>query len=298
MAAVHGILLLDKPLGLSSNQALQKVKRLLRADKAGHTGSLDPLATGMLPICLGEATKVAGYLLGSRKAYEADVRLGVTTTTADAEGEITGGSEIPALADDAVAAILASFLGRIMQRPPAYSAIKRGGVPLYRLVRRGVEVVAPEREVDIASIELLSRTSEDWRIRVVCGSGTYIRSLAVDIGEATGCGAHLAGLRRLWVEPFAGATMLTLAEIPAIVAAGAETGPACLLPIDAGLGSLPRVDLDSAETTRVRHGNPVQRLAEAWEGLCRVYDDAGRLAALGERESGGAVRLKRVFLTE
>ena len=295
MSVVNGILLLDKPRGFSSNQALQKAKRLLRADKAGHTGSLDPLATGMLPLCLGEATKVAGYLLGSRKAYEAEVRLGVSTATADAEGQVTATGQVPELDEPALAAILRPLVGRIMQRPPAYSALKRDGVPLYRLARRGEEVVTEERPVEVFELGLLQRTPDTLRLRVVCGTGTYVRSLAVSIGEAAGCGAHLAALRRLWVDPFVDAPMVTMEALQDRCSESGEGLAACLLPIDAALGALPLVSLDPAESARVGHGNPVQREGLEWTGLCRMHDDAGRLVAMGERLWTGVVRVQRLI---
>ena len=295
MAAVNGILLLDKPRGFSSNQALQKARRMLRADKGGHTGSLDPLATGMLPLCFGEATKVAGHLLGSRKAYEAEIRLGVTTTTADAEGEVTGRADVPQLDDAAVADLLGPLVGRIMQRPPAYSALKRDGVPLYRLARRGVEVVTEARPVEVMELVLLARSPETLRIRVVCGTGTYIRSLAVSIGEGAGCGAHLSALRRLWVEPFEGASMVTLEQLQERCDSHVGGAVDCLLPIGAALATMPRVDLTAAESVRVRHGNPVERPDLEWTGTCSMHDEAGTLAALGDRLWTGVVRVRRVF---
>jgi tRNA pseudouridine55 synthase len=292
--ATHGILLLDKPLGLSSNQALGRAKRLLGVKKAGHTGSLDPLATGMLPLCFGEATKVAGLLLGNRKCYEARVQLGATTTTADAEGAVTETRPVPPLSDAAIGALLARFTGTIRQRPPAYSALKRDGVPLYKLARRGEDVVAPEREVRIDAIELTGRTAETLDLRVTCGTGTYIRSLATDLGHAIGCGAHLGGLRRTWVAPFEAEPMMTLEALERLVAARPASSP--LLPIDAALGAWPRVDLDAAESQRLRHGHAQSRPDLPWAGPCRLYDDSGRLAALGERSGDGRVRPTRVFV--
>jgi tRNA pseudouridine55 synthase len=290
----HGIVLLDKPLGLSSNRALQQVKRLFHAHRAGHTGSLDPLATGMLPICLGEATKVAGLLLASRKAYRAEVRLGSTTTTADAEGQIVLQRPVPEFDDSRLEQLLATFRGRIRQRPPAYSAIKQGGEPLYRKARRGEAVVVPEREVDIYQLRCSARSAYELRIEVECGSGTYIRSLAVDLGEALGCGAHLSALRRLWVEPFEHHAMVSAEQLEAAVASGKTAG--VMLPIDAGLSRLPEVRLEPAEWALVRHGRECVRAAEPWTGICRLYDDAGRLAALGMREADGRVRPKRLFV--
>ncbi|HEY6985320.1 MAG TPA: tRNA pseudouridine(55) synthase TruB, partial [Rhodanobacteraceae bacterium] len=183
---VHGILLFDKPSGLSSNQALQAVRRLYGAAKAGHAGSLDPLATGLLPICFGEATKIAGLLLGSRKAYLTECRLGATTDTDDAEGRVIETRSTPTLDDDAVRSALATLTGRIRQIPPAYSAIKREGEPLYRRARRGETVEAPPREVEVHQFRLIERLPSALRLFVECGSGTYVRSLVRDLGERLG----------------------------------------------------------------------------------------------------------------
>ncbi|HET9483266.1 MAG TPA: tRNA pseudouridine(55) synthase TruB [Xanthomonadales bacterium] len=293
MSRIDGILLLDKPAGVSSNGALQQVKRALGADKAGHTGSLDPLATGMLPICLGEATKVSGHLLGARKCYVATIALGVTTTTADADGEVLERRPVPPLERRAVEALLARFVGRITQRPPAYSAIKRDGVPLYRLARRGIAVEAPLREVVIESIELLALDAGSLAIRVVCGSGTYIRSLATDLGDALGCGAHLSALRREWVEPFADAPMVT---IDAILAAAPGKVAGLLLPVEAGLASMPRVDFDQAEAGLLCNGIAQSRPGLPWHGPGRAHGPDGRLLALVEVDPAGLVRPRRVFV--
>jgi tRNA pseudouridine55 synthase len=282
---IDGILLLDKPQGFSSHQALQRAKHALRADKAGHTGSLDPLATGMLPLCFGEATKIAGLLLGSRKAYRARVQLGVATNTCDSEGEAIATAPVPPLDDAALAVHLARFKGRIAQRAPEYCALKRDGVPLYKLARRGEVVDAPVREVEIHRIDVIER-AHDWiDVEIECGSGTYIRSFARDLGAAVGCGAHLSALRRLWVEPFRDAAMVALDAV----------APDRLMPIDAALVGLPRIDLDAPESARMIHGNPAVRPHLDWAGPCRVYADDGRLVALGEREPSGAVRCVRGF---
>src|SRR6185437_12143937 len=193
--ATSGILLLDKPSGISSNRALQQVKRLLGAAKAGHTGSLDPLATGLLPLCFGEATKIAGYLLGARKAYAAECRLGITTDTFDSDGAVLVERAVPTLDDGAIRAELAKLTGHITQVPPVYSALKQGGVPLYKRARRGEAVEAPPREVDVFHFDLLERTGDTLGLHVECGSGTYVKSLVRDLGEALGCGAHLTALR-------------------------------------------------------------------------------------------------------
>lgn len=293
MPAVHGIYLLDKPPGLSSNQALQRAKRLLGADKAGHTGSLDPLATGMLPLVFGEATKVAGHLLGSRKAYAAEVALGATTSTDDAEGEVLATAPVPELDDAALAAALASFVGTIRQRPPAYSALKRAGQPLYKLARKGLAVEIPERDVHIHAITVQGRTPTHLRLEVTCGSGTYIRSLARDLGAVLGCGAHLSALRRLWVEPFEHAPMRGLDALEAAVRDGRSQD--LLLPPEAGLPELPRLDADPAEAERIRHGHGLARPGLDWTGPCRIHGPAGGLLALAERDAVGTVRLSRVL---
>jgi tRNA pseudouridine55 synthase len=290
---IHGILLLDKPLGLSSNQALQAARRLVGAAKGGHTGSLDPLATGLLPLCFGEATKLAGWLLGSRKAYEAEVRLGVTTTTADLEGDVVQARPVPVLDDAAIEAALAPLRGRIVQVPPAYSAIKQDGVPLYVKARRGEAVDVPSREVDVYRLDVVAREGDTLRLHVECGSGTYVRSLAVDLGENLGCGAHLTGLHRLWVEPFMAPAMVTLDQLRE--AAGRGPGPldACLLPVEAGLAHIPRVDLDPEQSRVLAFGQPV-RLGKGG-GRCAAYGSDGRLMALAEVDGEGVLRVLRGF---
>jgi len=250
---LSGILLLDKPVGLSSNKALQKVRHLFEAKKAGHTGSLDPLATGLLPICFGEATKIAGYLLGSRKAYAAECRLGVTTTTDDAEGEVVQSRPVPMLSDVQMEAALATLRGRIVQTPPAYSAIKQGGVALYKRARRGEDVQAPAREVVVDRLELSAHTGDTLHLRIECGSGTYVRSLARDLGEHLGCGAHLTALRRLWVDPFREPAMYTLAQLEQICAASGIAGlDALLLPLEQGLSELPALNVNDEQAAQLR----------------------------------------------
>lgn len=292
MPRLDGILLLDKPSGITSNRALQRAMRALGAEKAGHTGSLDPMATGMLPICFGQATKVAGHLLGQRKCYLADVRLGATTTTADADGEVLERHEVPAFDEPHLLEVLARHVGRITQRPPAYSAIKRGGVPLYKFARRGVDVEAPLREVVVESIDLVGRTPDTLSLRVVCGSGTYVRSLAVDIGAGLGCGAHLSALRRSWIEPFVDAALVPLEAVES----APETARRALLPIDAGLAAMPRVDFGPSAATELAHGIPQSRPDLDWIGTGRAYDADGRLIALVERRGDGTVRPHRVFV--
>jgi tRNA pseudouridine55 synthase len=290
---IHGILLLDKPLGLSSNQALQTARRLVGAAKGGHTGSLDPLATGLLPLCFGEATKLAGWLLGSRKAYEAEVRLGTTTTTADLEGEVVETRPVPELNDAAIESALAPLRGHIVQIPPAYSAIKQDGVPLYVRARRGETVDVPAREVDVYRLEVIARDGNTIRLHVECGSGTYVRSLAVDFGANLGCGAHLTGLRRLWVEPFMEPPMVTLDELRDAADIGPDQLEAFLLPVDAGLAHIPRVELDPEQTRIFGFGQPVPLGEGVGQGRCAVWSVDGRLMALGEITDDGLLRVLR-----
>lgn len=293
--AVHGIVLLDKPLGLSSNQALQVVRGIFNAAKAGHTGSLDPLATGLLPVCLGEATKIAGLLLGSRKAYEAECLLGVRTHTDDAEGEVIEQRPVPALDEAALVGHLNAFVGRIRQVPPAYSALKRDGVPMYVRARRGEEVVLEPREVDIHAIDLAGFDGRRVRLRVECGSGTYIRSLARDLGERLGCGAHLTALRRTWVDPFREPRMFTLEQLRERALAGPDALDACLLPLEEGLAAVPRLDLDDAQGTALQHGQRVRPQPAPGPGTYRAHAADGRLLALVEADPEGVLRVQRGF---
>ncbi|MHC1479912.1 tRNA pseudouridine(55) synthase TruB [Frateuria aurantia] len=289
---LNGIVLLDKPLGLSSNQALQQARRLFRAAKGGHTGALDPQASGMLPLCFGEATKVAGLLLGSAKRYRAMVQLGATTTTGDAEGDVLERRAVAAFDAARIDAVLASQVGRIRQRPPIYSALKVDGEPAYRRVRRGEEVVVAEREVEIFRIDLLQRGPDWLDIEVDCGSGTYIRSLAVDIGEALGCGAHIRALRRDWVDPFQSAPMLTLEALEQAAAAGDETLLAHLLPLQQGLARFPMIHLDAEQSLAIRQGRRVviPDLASAETAL--ALDDVGVPLALVQVD-GGVIAIQR-----
>jgi tRNA pseudouridine55 synthase len=293
---ITGIVLLDKPKGSSSNQALQEVRHLFRARKAGHTGSLDPMATGLLPICFGEATKIAGHLLGSRKAYDAELRLGITTTTDDADGEVVATRPVPPLEDAALEAALATLRGRITQVPPAYSAIKQGGVALYKRARRGEVVEVPEREVDVHRLELESRDGDRLRLHVECGSGTYVRSLARDLGERLGCGAHLIELRRIWVDPFRIPQMWTLAQLQARADEAGSAGlDALLLPLEQGLESLPALRVTPEQALHLRQGKRFIQGDLAAESLCRAIDNDDRLVALVRIDPDGEVRVQRGF---
>ncbi|WEN13521.1 tRNA pseudouridine(55) synthase TruB [Rhodanobacter sp. AS-Z3] len=292
---LHGIVLLDKPLGLSSNQALQAVRRLLRASKGGHTGALDPLATGLLPLCFGEATKLAGSLLGARKAYLAECRLGITTDSADSEGDLVCQRPVPALDDAAIEVALSKLRGRILQVPPMYSALKLEGERLYAKARRGEIVDVPAREVDVHRLELLGRAGDNLRLLVECGSGTYIRSLAVDLGEDLGCGAHLTALRRIWVEPFREPQMVTLEQLEQAAEQGDEALLAWLLPVSAGISDLPVMHLDEAQSMAISRGQQINLPGLPEIGRCAAYASDGGLLALLEPDEQGRARVIRGF---
>lgn len=292
---LSGILLLDKPQGLSSNNALQVARRLFRAEKGGHTGALDPLATGLLPLCFGEATKIAGLLLGAHKAYSARIRLGITTDTDDAEGEVLRTRPVPVLSSEQVQAALATFVGTIDQRAPVYSALKQGGEPLYVKARRGEAIEAPVRRVTIQDIALVAMEGQELAIEVTCGSGTYIRSIARDLGELLGCGAHITALRRLWVSPFHAPVMYSLEQLRQILEHQGEAAlEACLLPLGDGLADFSRVTLNPGQATRFAMG---QRLRNpAWPaGDVAVFDTRGIAAGLGTVDDTGVLKPSRRF---
>ncbi|GHA71226.1 tRNA pseudouridine(55) synthase TruB [Cognatilysobacter bugurensis] len=293
---LDGLLLLDKPAGLSSNQALQQVRRLFRAEKGGHTGSLDPLATGLLPLCFGEATKIAGLLLGSYKAYETVAVLGVTTDTDDADGVPLRERAVPDIDDAAIESALAHFRGALRQRAPVYSALKQGGEPLYAKARRGETIEAPVRDVQVQRFELIERNGNRLRLHVECGSGTYVRSLVRDLGETLGCGAHVAVLRRTWVEPFRAPRMFTLDALHALAMEGDDALLACLLPIEAGLESFPRAVLSDESRRGFAHGQtvPFDAAGLRTEGTIAVFDADGRCLGLAEQR-GASLAPQRVF---
>lgn len=264
--AVHGVLLLDKPLGLSSNDALQKVKRLLRAEKAGHTGTLDPLATGLLPLCFGAATKFSQVSLEADKTYRATLQLGVRTSTGDAEGEVLEQRPVEVVPQQLLQACM-RFMGPIQQVPPMYSALKRDGRALYEYARAGIEVEREPREVTIFSIEVLKWQGSSLDIEVRCSKGTYIRTLAEDIGEALGCGAHLSALRRTGSGPVTLQGAHTLAELEAMSEAERD---ACLQPVDALLADWPVLRLEAEDAGRFLSGMR-RRTAHAAAEQVRVY---------------------------
>jgi tRNA pseudouridine55 synthase len=294
---VSGIIVLDKPLGFTSNAALQKVRWLLNAEKAGHTGSLDPLATGVLPLCFGEATKFSQYLLDADKGYEAVMQLGITTTTADAEGDVLQRREVRVTAAD-IEAVLPRFRGDIEQVPPMYSALKRDGQPLYKLARAGEVVEREARSVTIARLELLGLEGDLARLSVSCSKGTYIRTLVEDIGEALGCGAHVQALRRTHAGPFELAQAVTLETLEAAHAAGGnEALDAFLLPADSGLLHWPLLQFSEHSAYYWLHGQPVRAPEAPKFGMVRVQDHNGRFIGIGEVSEDGRIAPRRLIST-
>ncbi|HTV77244.1 MAG TPA: tRNA pseudouridine(55) synthase TruB [Steroidobacteraceae bacterium] len=289
---MNGILLLDKPLGLSSNAALQRVRRLTGADKAGHVGSLDPLATGMLPICLGEATKVAGEITAARKRYRFSVALGERTATGDLEGEVVATAPVPRLVASEVELVLDRFRGPLAQVPPMYSALKRDGQPLYKLARAGHTVERAPRQIEILELQLLEVAEGLLTLEALCSKGTYIRVLAEDIAQALGSCGHVAALRRLYVEPFDHAPMHTLAEVETACQAGRAPG---MIAADAALPGLPAIRLPAELAGRLAHGQAVMVAGGAPGGKVRLYDAGGRFMGLGEADAQGQVRPRRMF---
>ena len=293
---IDGVLVLDKPHGLSSNQALQQVRKLYRARKAGHCGSLDPLATGVLPICLGEATKFSSYLLGADKTYRASCRLGQTTTTGDAEGEVL--ETTPVQADEVeIRQILERFVGEIEQVPPMYSALKHRGQRLYKLARAGEEVERKPRRVTIYGLTLRACSDDSLSIEVSCSKGTYVRTLAEDIGAALGCGAHLTALRRTAVDIFVESAAVTLEQVREMQHQGLDRIDALLLPIDSVLAQFPELELDTASCIDICHGKRIRLDHARASGLCRLVSDEGCFIGLGEVGPGGELKAKRLMNT-
>ena len=285
---LDGVLLLDKPVGPSSSAVLQTVKRLLGAQKAGHAGTLDPRASGLLPLLFGEATKFAQFGLDADKEYVADVRLGTSTDTGDAEGAVL--EQRPVDVDDArLAQALKRFRGAITQVPPMYSALKQDGQPLYALARAGQTVARASRDITVHELELVSRTAESLHLRVRCSKGTYVRQLAADLGLALGTVAHLEALRRTAVADLRLEQALTLDALQAL---DEEARRAKLLPPDRLLEHLPRIELDEGLATRFLEGQAVRQATPA--GPCRVYR-AGALLGVGEGSPGGALQPSRLI---
>jgi tRNA pseudouridine55 synthase len=291
----NGILLLDKPLGLSSNAALQKTRRMLGADKAGHVGSLDPLASGMLPICLGEATKIAGDILSGRKLYRFTVALGTRTATGDTEGGVVETAAVPDFDASQLDRVLLQFHGNQTQIPPMYSALKRDGQPLYKLARAGIEVERAARDIEIFALTRQAWSAGQLELEVLCSKGTYVRTLAEDIAKALGTCGHVRALRRVYVEPFNEAPMDTLESIACTLEAGSLP---TILPADAPLQHMVAIRLDSRATEKMLHGQPVTAGDCGTAGRVRIYDPEGAFIGIGESDGAGSVRPKRLFNRE
>jgi tRNA pseudouridine55 synthase len=293
---LDGILLLDKPLGMSSNAALQRAKGLYKARKAGHTGSLDPLASGVLPICFGEATKVSAFLLSSDKRYRTVAQLGQISSTGDMEGEILETKPVPALDSAAIEAVLEQFRGPIEQIPPMHSALKHEGTPLYKLARQGISIERKVRHVTIYELTVVESSETTLTLDVLCSKGTYIRTLVEDIGNALGCGAFVAELRRTEVSPFGEYPIYTLEQLTAL----AENGGLMdiLLPVDTAIAHWPSLNLNAEETQRLCNGLRVERddVPEA-EGI-RLYDPENRFIGIGQRHESGLLAAKRLLRTD
>jgi tRNA pseudouridine55 synthase len=295
---VSGILLLDKPQGITSNEALQRVKRLYKAAKAGHTGSLDPLATGLLPLCLGGATKFSGFLLDADKRYRVRVRLGVTTTTADAEGDVVSTAPASGFGEQDVRQALERFLGSIEQLPPMYSAVKYKGERLYKLARQGIEVERTPRVVEIFAIKLLGFELPELEMDVHCSKGTYVRTLAEDLGKVLGCGGHVTGLRRTGVGPYVEhqTRFVTLDEVERVAEdEGLDALGGLLLPLESALGHWPPVRLSEDAAFYLRQGQAVLVPQAPTEGLVRLYDPSQKFIGVGCILEDGKVQPKRLL---
>ena len=296
---MHGLLVLDKPSGMSSNAALQEVKRAFNAAKAGHTGSLDPLATGVLPLCLGEATKISQFLLDSDKRYQVTVRLGVRTDTGDAEGTVIEQHDSTAVTQQDVERALKLFAGSIEQLPPMYSALKHEGVPLYRLARKGIEVERSTRQVLIHRIELLEFSPGEVKLDISCSKGTYVRTLADDLGQRLGCGAHVTALRRTQAGAFTLADSVTLEALHAAKDADDPEDfsglDRLLLEMDRAVAGFPEVSLPEATARFIRQGQPVLVRHLPDEGLVRLYDGT-RFIGIGSILDDGRVAPRRMIV--
>ncbi len=293
---IDGLLLLNKPAGLTSNQALQRVKRLLNAKKAGHTGSLDPAATGMLPLCFGEATKVCPYLLNADKTYRVTARLGIATDTGDADGKEIDSVDVPTKSGEEWAEVLRTFMGESEQIPPMYSALKKNGKRLYELARKGITVERDARPIRIDEIEWIEAAGTRLVFRVRCSKGTYIRVLVEDIARSVGTVAHTARLHREGVGDFLAKDMLDLSALEADAVDGALVLQKRLMPPDTALTGLPAVTVSAGDGQRFSVGQALVGHDSEPFGLVRVYDDEPRFLGVGEVSEGGTIAPRRVFL--
>ena len=293
---VDGLVILDKPVSMGSNEVLQVVKRLFHARKAGHTGSLDRLASGLLPICMGEATKMSGFLLNADKRYEAVVRLGTRTSTGDAEGEIIERRPVRACSRRKLEQVLSEFLGEIDQIPPMHSAIKHHGQRLYKLAHRGLVVERKPRRIRIYELGLVDADAASVSINVKCSKGTYIRTLAEDLGERLGCGGHVERLRRLEAGPFGVGDMISLERLRSLSAEGEEALDASLLPTEAALANWPAVSIPEGVSYYLRQGQPVMVPHAPTEGWVRIYANQQRFLGVGEVLDDGRIAPRRLLV--
>ena len=287
------MLLLDKPGGMSSNQALQKARALLDAQKAGHTGSLDPIATGLLPLCFGQATKISGMFLNSSKGYQVTIRLGVSTDSGDREGTVVSRSDI-SFTDDQLQHALTGLTGTYDQVPPMYSAIKHQGQPLYKLARKGIEIDRAPRTVTVHELRLLRREGDTIDLELTCSKGFYVRSLAIDLGRRLDCGAHVTELRRTAVGSFCLENSITLEQLGALETVQDRRN--LLVPADRALSHLPKVDLPERSAYYFCQGQPVRALKLPKKGLARLYTAKNRFLGLGEVTEEGKIAPKRLFV--
>lgn len=295
---VHGILLLDKPIGVTSNAALQNVKHLFFAKKAGHTGSLDPLASGLLPLCLGEATKMSSFLLDSDKAYEGTCQFGIKTTTGDAEGEVIETKPVPKLTKTALNKLLKRFIGEIEQIPPMHSAIKKDGQPLYKLAHQGIVVEREPRNIEIYALNLIEILDDSFRFSLRCSKGTYVRTLVEDMGEVLGCGAHLSALRRTGAGPFSLDNAVTIDELEQILETEGHEGlDQKLLPMDTALEGWPAIRLTDNSAYYVRQGQAVQVAKAPTSGWVRLFASNDQFLGVGQILDDGRVAPKRLVNT-
>lgn len=290
---MNGVLVVDKPKGPTSFDVVQLVRRALKVKKAGHTGTLDPMATGVLPVCLGDATRIVQVLTDGDKAYDATVKLGVTTDTLDAEGTVTGTRPVPELTRELLEGVLARFRGPLQQVPPMYSAVKKDGKRLYELARAGEEIEREARSVTVHALTLNDFASDELKLSVRCSKGFFVRTLAADVGEVLGCGAHLTALRRTQSGPFSLQGAVALQDV---VERGAEAVAGRLATVDASLAFLPEVTTTAAEAERVRHGGLVE-VARPDEAMVRVTAPDGSVLALAEVKRGRLV-YKRVLANQ
>ncbi|MBL4582683.1 MAG: tRNA pseudouridine(55) synthase TruB [Gammaproteobacteria bacterium] len=295
--SIDGIVILDKAIGLSSNRALQEVKRIFDAQKAGHTGSLDPLATGVLPLCLGEATKVSQFLLDSDKKYRAKVKLGVRTDSGDSEGNVLESCADFQVSQQQIEKALIPFRGEIEQVPPMYSALKVNGVPLYKMARKGQTIEREARQITVYSIELTAFEGDELELEIACSKGTYIRTIADDLGQALGCGAHIIALRRTQAGAFTEADCVTTQQlIEECESGGLSVIDEHLIPMDKAIEDLPEVVLPSITASFIKNGQAVLVRHLPEEGLVRLYEE-GQFIGIGCIDDDGKVAPRRLIVT-